>query len=100
MVHTGQLPLPVLIERLTTNPGCFLGRGLGTLKVGSTADVTVFDPDLEWTVDPSSFASKGKNTPLAGVMFRGKVMMTIVGGDVRYDRVDYSKNESGTVDRQ
>ncbi len=100
LVHTGQLPLPVLIERLTTNPGRFLSRGLGTLKVGSTADVTVFDPDLEWTVDPSSFASKGKNTPLAGVTLRGKVMMTIVGGDVRHDGVDFSNNESGTGDRQ
>jgi dihydroorotase len=57
----------------------------GTLTPGAIADVTVFDPDREWVVDPARFYSKGKNSPLAGVVLRGQVTMTIVGGDVVYE---------------
>ena len=57
---------------------------LGTLKPGSPADVTIFDPDAEWVVDPAQFASKGKNTPLAGTTLRGRVTATIATGQVVY----------------
>ena len=56
----------------------------GTLKPGSVADVVIFDPEKEWVVNPDEFASKGKNTPLAGAVLKGKVMMTIFGGMVVY----------------
>ena len=56
--------------------------GLGTLSIGAPADVTVFDPDAKWTVDPAAFASKGKNTPLAGHTLRGRVVATVYGGRV------------------
>ena len=46
------------------------------------------DPDAEWIVDPSTFFSKGKNTPLAGVTLRGRVTTTIVGGRVVYGDVE------------
>ena len=84
LVHGGALTLPLLIERLTAAPARFLGMDLGTLKPGSTADVTIFDPDAEWLVDPAELASKGKNTPLAGTRLRGRVMATIAAGDVVY----------------
>ena len=57
---------------------------LGTLKIGAPADVTIFDPYREWTVDPASFVSKGKNTPLAGRVLKGKVMATIYSGKLVY----------------
>ena len=88
LVHEGKIPLPALIERLTAAPASFLGVGLGTLKTGSPADVTIFDPDAEWVVDAASFASKGKNTPLDGATLKGRVVATIVGGAVRYDARD------------
>ena len=47
--------------------------------------MTVFDPDAEWVVDASAFASKGKNTPLDGATLKGRVVATSVGGTVRYD---------------
>ena len=54
LVHAGAVPLPVLIEKLTASPAGFLGRSdLGTLRPGSSADVTIIDPDVEWVVDPS-----------------------------------------------
>ena len=58
---------------------------LGTLRPGFPADVTVFDPAAEWLVDPASFVSKGKNTPLAGVTLKGSVVATIASGEVVHD---------------
>jgi dihydroorotase len=46
--------------------------------------VLVFDPDAEWVVEPERFASKGKNTPLAGRTLRGRVVATVYGGKVVY----------------
>jgi dihydroorotase len=82
LVHRGEIDLITLISRLTYQPAQIIrGSGLsGSLKIGSPADVTIFDPNFRWAVDPDRFASRGKNTPLAGMTLRGKVMMTIVGG--------------------
>ena len=85
LVHEGRIPLSALIEKLTAAPAQFLGRDdLGSLHEGAAADVTIFDPDLEWTVDTSQFASKGKNTPLDGRTLKGRVVATIVGGEPAY----------------
>ena len=85
LVHRGSIDLVTLILKLTHGPASFLQRDdLGTLKAGATADVTIFDPNMEWVVDPSAFASKGKNTPLASETLKGKVMATIYSGDVVY----------------
>ena len=85
LVHQGRLDLVTLISKLTHGPASFLRRDdLGTLKAGATADVTIFDPQKEWLVDPGDFASKGKNTPLIGSVLKGRVMLTVVGGTVAY----------------
>ena len=84
-VHSGQLTLNMLIARLTLEPAKLLQDDpRGTLKVGAPADITIFDPYKEWTVDPSSFVSKGKNTPLAGRVLKGRAMATIYGGKLVY----------------
>ena len=86
LVHAGQVELPLLIEKLTTGPARFLGRrDMGTLKEGAPADITIIDPDAEWVVDAESFVSKGKNTPLDGTTLKGRVVTTIVGGEVVYE---------------
>jgi dihydroorotase len=87
LVHSDQLSLSTLIERLTSGPSRAFRLdekvpGLGTLAAGAPADVVIFDPDLEWTVEPERFASKGKNTPLAGRTLRGCVVTTISAGRV------------------
>ena len=84
LVHSGDVTLLLLVEKLTAAPARFLGLDLGTLKPVAPADVTIIDPDAEWVVDPGDFASKGKNTPLNGATLRGRVMATIVGGEVVY----------------
>ena len=85
LVHSGKIDLVTLISKLTSEPAKILQNGeIGTLKAGACADVTIFDPQAEWIVDPTDFASKGKNTPLAGQFLKGKVMATIYRGDVVY----------------
>jgi len=90
LVHAGSIDLPTLVRRLTAGPASVLGTradGLGRLVEGAPADVVLFDPNEEWTVDPASFASKGKNTPLAGATLKGRVKLTIAQGEIAYDEV-------------
>jgi len=93
LVHSGKIDLMTMISKLTSEPARILGKSeIGTLKIGAPADVTIFDPQAEWIVDPSAFASKGKNTPLTGQVLKGKVMATIVAGKLVY------KDESARVE--
>jgi dihydroorotase len=82
LVHRGDLDLQTVIRYLTVEPARAFKLPYGTLRRGAAADVTIFDPELKWEVDPSRFHSMGKNTPLAGITLRGKVTATIVGGRV------------------
>ncbi len=97
LVHAGGLPLPTLVERLTTAPARFLGMELGALRPGSPADVTIFDPEAEWVVDPAAFASKGKNTPLAGTTLKGRVTATLFGGEIVYDGMTGAERLQGKI---
>jgi len=85
LVHRGDLELATLIAGLTSGPARVLSRAeIGTLEPGAEGDVCIFDPHAEWVVDPDKFESKGRNTPLAGVKLRGRVMATIYGGNIVY----------------
>jgi dihydroorotase len=85
LVYDSNLSVKILIEALTAAPARVLGyEKLGTLEAGAPADVTVFDLHREWVVDTAQFASRGKNTPLAGKTLRGKVMATFYMGRAVY----------------
>ena len=85
LVHEGQLTLNTLIAKLTSEPAKIIKDGkLGTLSNYAIADILIFDPDKDWMVDTGTFASKGKNTPLAGSVLKGKVMATISKGKLVY----------------
>jgi dihydroorotase len=86
LVHSGIIGLPLLVERMACAPARLFKLPGGTLRKGSIADVTVFDPDATWRVDPAKFASKGRNTPYAGRELRGLVELTVVDGRVIHRR--------------
>jgi dihydroorotase len=80
LYHSGAVPLARIIEMLTIGPARAFSLPGGTLAVGSPADITVFDLDREWTVDPQRFKSKSRNTPFGGWPLRGSVVATFISG--------------------
>ncbi|MGD8601731.1 MAG: dihydroorotase, partial [Gemmatimonadota bacterium] len=85
VVGEGVIDLPTMVERMSCQPARAFNLPGGTLATGSPADVTVFDPDAEWTVDAKAFRSKSRNTPFAGWELRGRPHLTIVGGRVVFE---------------
>jgi dihydroorotase len=84
------VPIEHVVRALTIAPVRTIGldrrlEGLGTLSAGAPGDVALIDSDAEWKVEPETFASKGKNTPLAGRVLRGRIVKTIYKGQVAYD---------------
>ena len=74
--------LNTMVQRMSCAPARAFHLPGGTLQVGSPADVTVFDPQLEWTVEPAKLLSKSKNTPFGGWRLKGKAVLTVVDGQV------------------
>ncbi len=93
LVHEGRMPLETLLERLTIGPVRALNLdrivpSIGTLAIGTPADIVVLDPDREWTVEAERFASKGKNTPLAGISLKGAVVATIANSRIVHEAAE------------
>jgi dihydroorotase len=84
LVADGILTISALVEKMSLKPAGIIHLPKGTLADGADADVTVIDPDREWIVDRLQFRSRGKNTPFHGSAMKGKAVLTIVGGVVRY----------------
>jgi dihydroorotase len=81
LVHKNKtIELPRLIEMFTVNPARLLQIEAGTLSVGRAADITLIDPELEWTVDAAAFQSMSRNTPFDGWKLKGRAVRTIVEG--------------------
>jgi len=84
LIDTGLMDWPALIARMTAGPAGVIRSPLGTLAEGAVADVTVIDPDLRWTVDVDRFASKSRNCPYHGWQLRGRPVLTVVAGQVKF----------------
>jgi dihydroorotase len=85
LIEPGHLTWPQLLAKLTCGPARVLGwTDRGTLTPGVAADVTIIDPNVEWTIDPLQFRSKSRNTPFAGWTVRGRAVCVLVDGEVRY----------------
>ena len=81
LVEPGHLTLGRALERLSTAPARILGlEGQGRLSPGSAANVVVFDPGATWTVDPTRFNSRSRNTPFDGRPVMGRVVHTFFNG--------------------
>jgi dihydroorotase len=84
LVETGLMSLSDLLLRMSSQPARIFNLPGGSLAIGAPADVMVFDPKARWTVDPSRFHSKSRNTPFAGRSLTGRAEVTIVRGRVVY----------------
>ncbi|HBF33516.1 TPA: dihydroorotase [Candidatus Sumerlaeota bacterium] len=81
LVLKNEIGLPTLIERMTAGPARVLHLAKkGSLALGKDADVSIFDLDTEYTVNPDKFFSRSRNCPWAGKKLQGKAFATIVGG--------------------
>ena len=81
LVKPGIIPLSRLVELMHDNPARRFGLGT-PLAEGQRADLTVFDLDAAYTVDPAEFLSMGRATPFAGCRLSGRCRMTMVGGEI------------------
>jgi len=92
LVHQGIINLERLVELCSTNPArIFQLKDRGTLRANALGDITILDPQLEWTFDVSRSRSKSRNTPFDGRAFKGAAVATIVGGRVVYLHPEYAK---------
>jgi len=86
LVRAGHITLPHLTRLMSRNPAHILGLNKGCIAPGYDGDLVLVDLDTPWTVDSTTFASKGHNTPFDGRTLYGRVMMTIKAGRVVYRR--------------
>ncbi|MGH7567173.1 MAG: dihydroorotase [Gemmatimonadota bacterium] len=85
LVLTGSLTLGTLVRRLSADPARALGLEVPAVRPGARADLAAFDLETEWTVDPTRFRSRGRNTPFGGWRLRGRPVYTVADGRVAYD---------------
>jgi len=85
LYHTGKLSLAKILSLMSKNPADILSINDGSLKEGETADIIIFDPNEEWTVDKKNFKSKSINTPYDGMKLKGKIKYTISRGKIVYN---------------
>ncbi len=81
-----KLPLAAALAKVTNAPAQIVKEPTGKLAVGAKADIVVFDPQANWTVTRAELVSRGGNTPYSGYELVGRAMLTLVGGEVRFDR--------------
>ncbi|MBG88534.1 MAG: dihydroorotase [Verrucomicrobiales bacterium] len=82
LCHSGRLGIDKVIEKFTSAPAKLLKLDRGSLSVGAVADVTVINPDVEWTFTAEETASKSVNSPFNNWPLKGRAVSTIVGGRV------------------
>ncbi len=84
LVHTGLLGFSDLVKRMCSLPAGILGIDRGTLRPGSSADISIVSPDEEWIVRKEDFLSRSKNSAFLGRKLKGVVEYTICNGKVIY----------------
>ena len=88
-VGIANVDIKTVIERFTVGPSAILNdASIGTLRPGTPADITIIDPNAEWSVTSISLGSKSRNTPLLGAKVKPRVVATFVNGTKIWDAND------------
>ncbi len=82
LIEPGIVSWSEMLKLMTANPARIIGVDKGTLSAGKQADVTIFDPNAQYTIDVNQFVSKSRNCPYNGWTVKGQVAYTIVGGEI------------------
>ena len=89
LYHEGHISLPKLIKKLTYNPAKILNLdNIGSLEVGKKADLILFDKDIPWVLDADNLKTKCKNTTFENQKMQGKVLLTMVGGNIIHSEIN------------
>jgi dihydroorotase len=84
LVEPGHITWAKLIELMTIAGAKVAKLNKGTLAIGADADVTIIDPQMEWTIDKEKFRGKSRNCPFDGWPVKGRAVTTIVGGEIKW----------------
>ena len=84
LVDKGYISYVDMVKLTSYNPAKILGIDRGVIQEGKIADITIFDPELEYIYEEKDIISKSKNSPFIGKKLKGQVMFTIVNGNIVY----------------
>ncbi len=84
LVEQGHLSFEALVQKMSKFPAELMGIN-NDIVAGNPADLTLINIETQWTVDPSTFMTKGRNTPFSGRKVKGATYMTIVDGNIVYN---------------
>lgn len=85
LYHTGKMSLNKVVQLMAVNPRKLLGIGVPKIEAGAKANMAIVDLDMEWTVVPEELRSKSRNTVFKGERLKGKNIMTVTDGIIRYE---------------
>ncbi len=86
LVKKGHLTPMEMVEKMSYNPAKILGIDKGDISVGKAADLVIFNPEETYAIDKNEFASMGKNTPFHGYEVTGRVLVTLMDGEIVFER--------------
>jgi dihydroorotase len=85
LIEPGHIDWMKLIDLMSTRPARIVKLERGTLNEGAVADVTIIDPNMDWTIDIEAMKTKSRNCPFGGWKVKGRATHTIVNGDVKWE---------------
>jgi dihydroorotase len=88
LIDTGACDWSQMLAMLTWRPAEIINAQKGSLAVDDRADIVIIDPDAQWSIDANKFYSKSRNCPYQGWDVKGKVLYTLVAGEVRFEAKD------------
>jgi dihydroorotase len=100
LIEPGHISWLKLIELMTSRPAAIIKSTKGTLQDGADADVTIIDPNQQWTIDVNQFVSKSRNCPFHGWQVRSRAAATIVAGEVKWTLTGEDKETGRQGDKE